>query len=87
MARRGSVLDLKDRRDPVQNGLRKSSPGVPTRQGDEGSSKFSCVPATRPARRNTPSFLARISILLGREVGVQKLQTIVANALSDTNKG
>jgi hypothetical protein len=37
--------------------------------------------------QETPSLLARISILLGREVGVQKLQTIVANALSDTNKG
>jgi hypothetical protein len=37
--------------------------------------------------QDTPSLLARISILLGREVGVQKLQTIVANALSDTNKG
>jgi hypothetical protein len=37
--------------------------------------------------QDTPSLLARISILLGCEVGVQKLQTIVANALSDTNKG
>ena len=37
--------------------------------------------------QDTPSLLARITILLGREVGVQKLQTIVAKALSGTNKG
>jgi hypothetical protein len=31
--------------------------------------------------QDTPGLLARISILLGREVGVQTLQTIVAKAL------
>jgi hypothetical protein len=41
--------------------------------------------------QDTPGLLARISILLGREVGVQTLQTIVAKALSaapiNTSKG
>jgi hypothetical protein len=41
--------------------------------------------------QDTPGLLARISILLGREVGVQTLQTIVDKALSaapiNTSKG
>jgi hypothetical protein len=41
--------------------------------------------------RDTPGLLARISILLGREVGVRTLQTIVDKALTaapiNTSKG